>query len=106
MKSLKLSLVFGILAALVTACGAADAGDIGSEEPTDEVQQELPKGWGSSGGSCTIEKCNGVLDPFGHLECIAGGFICTCVHGTTRGSCAPGNASDCHETCVSTKTAN
>jgi hypothetical protein len=61
----------------------------GAEDPSDsteQVGQELMKN-GTSRYSCTVEQCNGNLNPFGicsHsvngvcIECTAGGHVGTC----------------------------
>ncbi len=75
----------------------------GAEEPsegTDQVAQELMRSGGTGSYSCTVEQCNGSLNPFGicsHsvngvcVECTAGGHVGTCSGpgSCTETSCPP-----------------
>jgi hypothetical protein len=91
------------LSAPMFACAPAEENDLnGGFDETEAVRQAQQKPPGMTGGSCSIAKCNGILDPFGVLQCAAPG-LCQCVHGGTVGGCSPGTTS-CTQSCQPTPT--
>lgn len=81
------------LALALAACGSIDQDD----GETEQLAQALPKDGGTGSYSCTVEQCNGNLNPFGvcsHsvngvcIECNAGGHVGTC---SGPGACVENN---------------
>jgi hypothetical protein len=64
-----------------------------------QAQRKSP----DSGGSCTIEQCNGIKDPFGSYECttVNNKTTCSCKRGTVSGSC-DSEGTNCKEKCSGT----
>jgi hypothetical protein len=92
MISKKFALVF-VLG--LGACGGAEQ----PSEETEQLAQALPKN-GTGSYSCTVEQCNGNLNPFGTcthsingvcVECTAGGHVGSCSGpgACTETNCAP-----------------
>jgi hypothetical protein len=71
-------------------CGAAEEAD----EPTEQLAQPLQKS-GTGSYSCTVEQCNGNLNPFGTCTHSINGVCVECKAGTHVGTCSGG---DCVET--------
>jgi hypothetical protein len=80
MNSNKLAIV---LALLLGACSAAEE----SSEELDQATQALPKGHGSS-FSCTVEQCDGTMNPFGICSHSINEVCVECKAGTHTGTCA------------------
>ena len=72
-----------LLALLLSACSA---GEDFSEDPG-ELSQALPKQGGTS-YSCTVEQCNGNLNPFGTCTHSINGVCVECKAGTHVGTCS------------------
>jgi hypothetical protein len=83
-----------VLLSLVLALSACSAAE-DSEEPTEQLAQELPKS-GTGSYSCTVEQCNGNLNPFGICSHSVNGVCIECTAGTHVGSCS--GSGDCVET--------
>jgi hypothetical protein len=82
-------LILSLVLAL-SACSAAEE----PEEASDQLAQPLPKS-PTGGYSCTVEQCNGNLNPFGICTHSVNGVCVECKAGTHVGSCSGG---DCVET--------
>jgi hypothetical protein len=96
----KRSLV-SLLACLLVALNAcaAELGDEPGDAPQDDStgtahleQRKDP----TPSGSCTLNKCSGIKDPFGTYECKDG--KCSCRAGGSVGSCDANNQ-NCSEKC-------
>ena len=86
------SVLLVLSALFAVACGSAEEV---SETDLGEVslaQKKSPE----NGGSCTIEQCSGIKDPFGTYSCCNG--VCSCSRGGVSGSC-DSNGENCKESC-------
>lgn len=78
------------LALFLVACGGAEEQD----GETEQVTQALPKN-GSGSYSCTVEQCNGNLNPFGTCTHSINGVCVECTAGSHVGTCSgPGACSE------------
>lgn len=80
---------------ILAACSAEGAGE---EQPA-ELERALEpqkKGGGSGSYSCTVEQCNGNLNPFGTCTHSVNGVCVECTAGSHVGSCSGAGA--CPET--------
>ena len=79
-----------VLALLLGACSAADE----SSEETEQATEALQKGGGTS-FSCTVEQCNGSLNPFGTCTHSVDGVCVECKAGDHTGTCSgPGSCTE------------
>jgi hypothetical protein len=71
----------------------------GAEEPSEDIDQatqELMKDGGTGSFSCTVEQCNGNLNPFGICSHSVNGVCIECTAGSHVGTCSGPGA--CTET--------
>lgn len=68
---------------VLAACGGAEE----DEAPAAELSQALPKKGGGS-YSCTVEQCNGNLNPFGICSHSVNGACIECTAGSHVGTCS------------------
>ena len=96
MRSLFVSAIVLASLSLLSACGAGEGGELDEEASVGEIAQAQARS-PTQGGSCTIERCSGIKDPFGSYECDKNGK-CSCVRGGTSGSC-DSEGKNCKEKC-------